>query len=480
MSEFYGYQPTAAAFVRPRREYFTKRQTLLVAAGTVVAAALGVGGVFGVQDVIATHLSTPAAVQQQLPGAGGTTFGFGSSGSGASGSSGSSGSGFGSSGSGSGSGFGSGSGLGSSGGSLGQDGSGSSSQAGSAAGTAASSAESRGIVLIDTELGYQDAEAAGTGMVLTSNGEVLTNNHVVEGSTAIKVEVVSTGKSYTAKVVGTDATDDVAVLQLQGASGLTTAKFDTSGAVRSGDAVTGVGNAEGGGQLLAAPGQVTGLDQSITTEAEASAASESLSGLIETNASIEPGDSGGPLYDADGEIVGMDTAASTSGTPDGYAIPITSALDLAGHIVSGDTGDGIQQGYPAFLGVELGQTDASGSGSGAGSEGFGSSGFGAGGLGSDDGSGSEGAGSGDGTDSGAADTAGAQIAGVVSGGPAASAGLEAGDVVTAVGGTAIGSSSELSAALQQQRPGDRVSITWADTTGASHTATVTLTEGPAA
>ncbi len=206
---------------------------------------------------------------------------------------------------------------------------------------------------------------------------------------------------------------------------------------------------------------MTGLDKSITTQAEGSDPSESLSGLIETDAAIQAGDSGGPLNDASGAIVGMDTAASEGGTPDGYAIPITTAVSLAHKIVAGDSGDGIQQGYPAFLGVELAQTDAGGLGEG--------SGFGSG----------DGSGFGFGS-SGTTGAVGAQIAGVVSGGPAAAAGLAEGDVITAVDGTTISSSSDLSAALQQHAPGDKVSVSWTDASGQSHTATVTLAQGPAA
>ena len=124
-------------------------------------------------------------------------------------------------------------------------------------------------------LSYQGAEAAGTGLVLTSSGEILTNNHVVEGSTSITVTIVSSGASYPATVVGTDATDDIAVLQLTDASGLAVADLATTSAVGVGDAVTGVGNAGGaGGTPSASPGYVTATDQTITTQAEGSAAAK--------------------------------------------------------------------------------------------------------------------------------------------------------------------------------------------------------------
>jgi len=329
-------------------------------------------------------------------------------------------------------------------------------------------------VLINTQLSYEGEAAAGTGMILTKNGEVLTNNHVIEGATSISVEVVSTGKTYTAKVVGDDPTDDVAVLQLQNASGLATAKTDASAAVKTSDKVTGVGNAEGGEKLLAAAGTVTALNQSITTEAEDTVASESLHGLIETDAGIEPGDSGGPLYNASGKIIGMDTAAASGGPADGYAIPISSALSIAKQIESGKASSNIELGYPAFLGVELATDEGSGSSTGAGD--------GSGGDGSGYGSGAQSQ-FGEGADGGygsGSSVAGAEIAGVTANGPAAAAGLVAGDTITAIDGTAVSSTTALQTAIKGHQPGDKVTVTWTDTSGQSHTATVTLTTGPAA
>ncbi|MFC4242472.1 S1C family serine protease [Gryllotalpicola reticulitermitis] len=501
MSENYGNGPAAPAYAKPRREYFTKRQTLMVAASTVVAAALGVGCVFAAQDAFGVARSvTSAAFGQPAAGSGQTGAGAGSGsgygyGGGQLGQGGQYGYGGGGS-AGSGSAGGSSDPFGGSqyGGS--QSGSQSGSSASGASETDATSAESRGVVLINTELSYENEEAAGTGMILTSNGEVLTNNHVIEGSTTVQVQVVSTGKTYTAKVVGDDPTDDVAVLQLQNASGLTTAKVDSSANVKTSDKVTGVGNAEGGEKLVAAPGSVTGLNKSITTEAEDTVASESLHGLIETDAGIQPGDSGGPLYNAAGKIVGMDTAAASGGPTDGYAIPISSALSIAKQIESGDSSSKIELGYPAFLGVEL-PTDASSgsssSGSGDGSGFNGGYGFGDGsgsGFGGGSGEGQLGGGDsqfGDGSSDGGSSTgsagstvSGAQIAGVTAGGPAEQAGLAAGDTITAVGGTSVSSTTALQTAIKGYQPGDKVSVTWTDTSGQSHTATLTLTTGPAA
>ncbi|QWT25401.1 S1C family serine protease [Subtercola sp. PAMC28395] len=338
----------------------------------------------------------------------------------------------------------------------GNDGSGSASGSGTAtdSATAATDAQAVGVVLIDTKLDYQNAAAAGTGIILSSDGTILTNNHVVEGSTSISVTIATTGKTYTAKVVGTDAVDDVAVLKLDGASGLTTATLDTSSSVAVGDAVTGVGNAGGTGSLSAAAGAVTGLNQSVTTQAEGSAAGETLDGMIQIEADIQAGDSGGPLYDAQGEVIGIDTAASSgSATVTGFAIPINTALKIAKQIESGTESGNVTIGYPAFLGVQIGSAT-----SGTGSSGLGSRGS-----------------------SGSTSTvAGATVAGVIDGTPAATAGLVAGDTITKVDGTTIDSGSTLTKTMKSYNPGDSVTISWTDANGASHSASVTLVEGPVA
>src|SRR6266705_3010795 len=194
------------------------------------------------------------------------------------------------------------------------------------------------IVDVVSTLGYQGATAAGTGIVLTSSGEVLTNNHVIDGATAIKVRDVGNGRVYTAMVEGYDAAHDIAVLRLNGASGLATADLGNSSAVKTGQKVVAMGNAGGkNGAPSVATGRVTGLDESITASDESSGSSEQLQGLIRTNAGIEPGDSGGPLINTHGQVIGVHTAASaTSGnqlssatTTQAFTIPINDALSIA-------------------------------------------------------------------------------------------------------------------------------------------------------
>src|SRR5215467_10958676 len=156
-----------------------------------------------------------------------------------------------------------------------------------------------GLVDINITVGYGQARAAGTGMVLTPDGEVLTNNHVVDGATSISVTDVGNGKTYRARVVGYDVSKDVAVLQLSGASNLQTVTIERSPKVSVGAEVVGVGNAGGrGGSPSYAGGTVTGTGQSITASDDLSGTSERLTGMIETNANIEAGDSGGPLVNA--------------------------------------------------------------------------------------------------------------------------------------------------------------------------------------
>ena len=138
-------------------------------------------------------------------------------------------------------------------------------------------------------------------MVLTSSGEILTNNHVIAGATSIRVTDIGNGKTYSASVVGYDETLDIAVLQLQGASGLQTISIGNSSTAAIGETVIGIGNAGGtGGTPSAASGAVTALDQSITASDEADGSSEQLANLIEMNADIQAGDSGGPLVNSSG------------------------------------------------------------------------------------------------------------------------------------------------------------------------------------
>ena len=170
-------------------------------------------------------------------------------------------------------------------------------------------------------------ERFGTGIVLTSSGEILTNNHVLSNATRITATDVGSGQTYGAVVVGADQARDVALLQLVGGSGLETAPLGNSGSLVLGEAVVGVGDANAAGGVGSyAGGSVTALQQPVVEQAEVDGPSQQqLNGLIETDARLLPGDSGGPLVDAAGEVVGVDTATGTYSSGS-YAIPIDEAL----------------------------------------------------------------------------------------------------------------------------------------------------------
>jgi S1-C subfamily serine protease len=309
-----------------------------------------------------------------------------------------------------------------------------------------------GLVDVVSTLDYGQAEAAGTGIVLSSSGEVLTNNHVVEGATSIAVTDIGNGKTYTATVVGYDVTSDVAVIKLQGASGLQTDSLGNSSTVAAGESVVAIGNAGGaGGTPSAAPGTVTSLDQSITASDESSGSAEQLTGLVETNADIQPGDSGGPLVNASGQVVAIDTAASSGfqfqfvgsqngSVTEGYAIPINKALSLAKQIESGKSSSSVHIGNSAFLGVEVASTSAYYAPANAAS--------------------------------------GAPVVGVLSGSPADEAGLASGVTITSVGGHAVASPTSLQKIMDQFHPGQKVTVSWVDQSGNSYKATIKLASGP--
>jgi S1-C subfamily serine protease len=299
-------------------------------------------------------------------------------------------------------------------------------------GKPASDSQLTGLVRVSATLKYEGGKAAGTGMILTSNGEVVTNHHVVEGATKVRVTVMSTGATYDATVIGTDAVDDVAVLQLQDASGLQTVTPDTDG-ISVGDAVTAVGDAGGDtSRFTAASGKVTATDQHITTTSEPGHPGEKLRGLIEISSDVISGDSGGATYDTEGEVVGMTTAAS-SGSRDvvGYAIPIAKVVSIAGDLENGTQSTRYEYGSPAFLGLGL---------------------------------------SGNGT----------RVAQVYPATPAARAGVTAGDTITRIGTTPVRNETQLRDAVRAFSPGDTVRIAWTDASGTSHVASVTLIAGPIA
>ncbi len=288
---------------------------------------------------------------------------------------------------------------------------------------------------------------SGTGMILTASGEVLTNNHVIEGATSIRVTIPSSGRTYPADVVGADPTHDVAVIQLVGSSGLTPVAVGTSSDLRVGEQLVAIGNAFGrGGTPSISMGTVAALDQTITAGG-GSVGPERLNGVIQMNAPISPGDSGGPIADRSGQVVGMITAgqpsdgSATSRTS--FAISVDSAMTIVNEIRSGQASSSIVLGPRGFLGVRV--TDLSARTA---------------------------------SKIGLQIVRGALIVDVVPGTPADQNGIPQYSAIVAIDGHRVSSASSLGSVLFDKKPGDIVQVTWTDVSG-THTSSVTLIEGPA-
>jgi len=347
-----------------------------------------------------------------------------------------------------------------------------------------------GLVIINTTLQYNSEQAAATGMVITSDGLVLTNNHVIEDSTSI-VARTANGHRYQAKVVGYDVTGDVALIQLQGASGLKTVPIGNSAAIKTGDSVVAMGNAEGQSAIVPAVGQVTALNQTITAgDQGGSVTQETLHNMIQTNADIVSGDSGGPLANSAGQVIGMDTAGNDGGfavqqNSSGYAIPIQNALAVVAQIRQGQASSTVTIGYPPFMGVYIGQGSNNDPQAQAqlqnGGNGFGGNGFGGFG-GNGNGNGNQNCYISDQNLVAPANIAnvnsGTLILGTICGGPAMAAGMTAGSVITAVNGQAIGSPDTLTGVVSKFKPGTTINVTWVSPSGHRSTSSIKLSAGP--
>ncbi len=303
-----------------------------------------------------------------------------------------------------------------------------------------------------SSLAYEGLQAAGTGIVIGADGLVLTNNHVIDGSTSLVGVDLGTKRRYRAVVLGYDTASDVAVVRLVGASRLPVAPL-AGAAARVGERVVAVGNAGGkGGTPTAAGGTVTGLDRSITATDRVEGTTEHLSGLIETSADVQLGDSGGPLLDASGRVVGMDTAAAQgfsfagSGN-EGFAIPIGTAVGIARTIEEGRGSAAVHVGATAFLGVRAARATCPSSATSVRSG------------------------------------SGALVCAVLPGSAAAGAGLAGGDLITALSGRAVSGPAQLSHLLVVGfRPGQVVTVSYrsAGGKGAPRAVRATLRSGPPA
>ena len=301
-----------------------------------------------------------------------------------------------------------------------------------------------GLVDINTTLSYQGAVGAGTGILLSPDGEVLTNNHVIEGATEITAVSLANSRTYPVDVIGFDRASDIALVRLRGATGLPTAILGTSSTLAVGDPIAAIGNSNGSSAPPSyAPGTVTEIGASVRASDESGGGARELYDLIRVAAEIRPGDSGGPLVNGVGQVVGVNVAATltyrmggvTGG--EGFAIPIDRALGIANQIRSGVISDSIHLGDTAFIGVGIADSSPMSRG-----------------------------------------PAGAVVRQVLPGTPAGQIGLFSGDVITAVDGIPINSAEDLSNVMDQRRPGDIIMLTWIDRAGIPRSAPLVLAKGP--
>jgi len=288
------------------------------------------------------------------------------------------------------------------------------------------------VVSIDVKSNGNEDE--GTGMIITSNGEVITNNHVIElysqgGNTgSITVTEYGQTKPLPTTLVGYDQSKDVALLKINNASNLPTITFGNSGKTVVGDAVVAIGNALGlaAGTPTVTQGIISALGRSVTAGGEGTQ-TETLQNMMQTDAAINPGNSGGPLIDTSGQVIGMNTAVAgttsdgTSSQNIGFAIPAASVESLISELEKGgQSGNG-----GGYIGVDITTLTPALR-----------------------------------QQYGFTPTSGAVILSVVPGSPAAKAGLVQGDVIVNINGTTITSSDDLQKVVQADKAGQSVSITY--------------------
>ncbi len=293
-----------------------------------------------------------------------------------------------------------------------------------------------GVLLINSML--TNGIGAGTGIVISEDGYAVTNYHVVEGSTTVRVQVADTDEVYTAAVLGHNAETDVALLKLEDASGLAALEFDTSKPTK-GTGVYALGNASGQGYASRVDGEITAINQNITARSETNI--EELVGLIQTDADIVQGYSGGPLLNEDGKVVGMTVAASSaarSGDTDGFAIPAAEVLQIVEQIKSGKSDGATKVGRNAALGITVASAEYVQG----------------------------------------ATVRGAVVQQVNAGSAAEKAGIQVFDTITEVNGTRITSASDLSKLIKTFTIGDEVTVELVTQTGEEKSLTIDLGESP--
>jgi serine protease Do len=292
----------------------------------------------------------------------------------------------------------------------------------------------------------QEAEGAGTGMIVTSDGLILTNRHVIDDPNATYTVITSDGKSFPGKVVSRDTTNDIAFMRIT-ATGLKPVELADSGAVKVGQKVVAIGNALGQFQNTVTEGIISGVSRGVTAGASDNpfgGGTEDLQNLLQTDAAINPGNSGGPLVNLDGQVVGINTAVAGQAQNIGFAIPINEAKPLIASVKSSGR---IVRPYLGVRYVALDQRVAT-----------------ANGLKLTEGAWVQ-----------AADDANP---GVQPNSPAAKAGLRDGDIIIKIGGDKIDSTHSLQSLIGKYKVGDKVKVTiYRD--GKEQTLEATLEEAPA-
>jgi S1-C subfamily serine protease len=334
------------------------------------------------------------------------------------------------------------------------------------------------VVDVTATLRYDDETASGTGFFISSRaGLVLTNNHVIRNATSVTVTIPATNQTYQAQIIGADVSTDIAVLRITPPAGTMSAPIGDSATAAVGSTVVAIGNRAGaGGAPVPAAGVISAVGATIQAADGSSGFTETLHGMLQTTARIQPGDSGGPLANADGAVIGVDTAAGTSGNRAGYAIPINVAMAAERQISLGRAAAGITLGVGGFLGVIIPATTAASPRAQAAEErSLGTDTAGSapqiGCLHTETGAGVP--------DSVAPVNSGALVDGVLCGTGAEAAGISAGDVIITADGRAVSSPDGLTSIVSACRPGSVVEITWVSPAGATRASLVRLDSAPA-
>ena len=292
-----------------------------------------------------------------------------------------------------------------------------------------------------TVYGAAQQEAAGTGIILSKDGYVMTNHHVVSTATHVQV-VTSDGTTYdNVPVVGSDPLNDVAYLMIPNVSNLTPAELGDSSTVRVGQSVIAIGNALGQYQNTVSSGIISGKGRPVSASDGTGNSSESLTDLLQTDAAINPGNSGGPLLNYSGQVIGMNTAVAANAEGIGFAIPINATKGTTKMVLAGK---GVQRAYLGIRYVDITPSVAKQYNLAV----------------------TQGA-------YVTADTSGA--AAVAPGSPAEKAGLQDKDIVTRINNEQIGSQGGLSSIIGEYAPGDTVELTYIRGS-ATHSVKITLNQ----